>query len=174
MLAAAPGATGHVASDPLLLRCRICRRAFEFDRGESATVVRQVTYAVVRAAWEDISVVDEGYFLYLEQVECGAYDFVHSGACLVASSTWQYPQLGRYSAFGRDFERLRILGASPAAEPLFCWVVVQHQDGSQRIEGIVRRADGIDFIGADGEREPEGEPTELRVLALGTIRPKHD
>jgi hypothetical protein len=185
VLATAPGATPAVVDVPLALRCRTCLRAFDFDRDERAIVVRQVTYAVGRAAWEDISELDEGYFLYLAEVDRGraAYAVVHGGACLVAASTWTCPEEPDvYSTFGRDCERQRIVDAWPAhgwaAASLLCWAVVQHQDGSQRVEGILRRTERLDepevveFADASDNRAPDGESPQLRVLAQGTTREK--
>jgi hypothetical protein len=185
VLATAPGTTPPVVDVALALRCRTCLREFEFDRGEKAIVVRQVAYAVGRAAWEDISESDEGFFLYLAEVSRGraTYALVHGGACLVAASRWTCPEESDvYSTFGRDWERQRILGAWPAhgraAATLLGWAMVQHQDGSQRVEGILRRTERLDepevieFADASDNRAPDGESPQLRVLAQGTTRAK--
>jgi hypothetical protein len=165
-LSAPSCATPTDGLDPLLC-CRTCQRTFDFSTGEVAIVVRRAAFAVGRVAPEDGDEREESYGLY--PVEVGAYAFVHDGACAVAASALRWAEPPTVcAAFGRDLERLRIVDARPAHgwaavmpttppdpmkdnrvhfEPLVCWVVVQHQDGSQRTEGITRPAGANDELG---------------------------
>jgi hypothetical protein len=137
------------------LRCVICRAAFDFRGGEAALVLRHVAYG---------------------------YDFVHTGACLAAAREALFVEPGYdCAAFGRDPERWRIVGVAPAegwravvataaepggvtrhvrSDPLLAWVLIEHQDGSIRREGLVRDGEWRDEPG--GAELPEatrGRPT---------------
>ena len=134
-----------VAEAPL--HCAVCRRPFALDAGEAALVLRHTAYG---------------------------YDFVHNGACLKEAREMLFLEPGYDGyAFGRDTERRRVLAASPADgwsavlvahgqsarlpsvrfEPLRSWVVVEHQDGSLRVEGLVRDDEWLDESG--GAEFPE-------------------
>src|SRR5215204_2178993 len=115
------------------MRCVICRHTFNFAAGETAVVLRHVAYG---------------------------HDFVHEGACLAAAQDLIFPE-PQYdcAAFSRDAVRRRVLSVSapqgwsvvlPAEhelilagaplhfEPLRYWAMVEYQDGSTGLEGIVR------------------------------------
>jgi len=150
------------------LRCVICRTAFEFRRGEAALVLRHVAYG---------------------------YDFVHDGACLAAANEALFVEPGYdCAAFCRDPERRRVLGVEAAEgwmavlantsvpvgaaqqlrfDPLHCWVLMEHQDGSLLMEGLVRDEEWIDEPG--GCEFPEavrGQHTHLTYTSA-TGRPRH-
>jgi hypothetical protein len=129
------------------LRCVVCGRPFAFAAGEAALVLRHTAYG---------------------------YDFAHDGPCLAAARERLFPEPGYDgAAFGRDPERRRILAAAPAAgwaavlaapeqrlavrpmrlEPLRWWVLLEHRDGSRRVEGLVRDAEWLDEPG--GAEFPE-------------------
>jgi hypothetical protein len=129
------------------LRCVVCRRPFAFASGDAALVLRHTAYG---------------------------YDFVHDGPCLATAQEWLFLEPGYdRAAFGRDPERRRILEASPATgwsavlanadqglagqaarlEPLRWWVLVEHRDGTQRVEGLVRDDEWLDEPG--GAEFPE-------------------
>jgi hypothetical protein len=130
------------------LQCVICRTAFRFRTGESALVLRHVAYG---------------------------YDFVHDGACLAAAGEAIFAEPGYdCAAFGPDPERRRVLGVAAADgwiavllnttgsvgaaqrvrfDPLRCWTVVEHQDGSLVTEGLVRDDEWLDEPG--GAEFPE-------------------
>jgi hypothetical protein len=127
----------------LILRCVVCRRAFDFNAGETAVILRHIAYG---------------------------YDFVHEGACLATAEEWIFAEPGYdRPAFSRDAERVRLLQTAAANgwaavapnppaqilawepvsfEPLHGWVLVEHADGSQRIEGLVKDAELQDDPGA--------------------------
>jgi hypothetical protein len=131
-----------------LLRCIVCHREFDFAFGETAVVLRHVAYG---------------------------HDFVHDGQCLATASEWMFLEPGYDTyAFARDPRRTKVLqvwaadgwsAVLPAAgqqplpdslvrfEPLQCWVLVEHSDGSWHKEGILRDADWSDEPG--GAEFPE-------------------
>jgi hypothetical protein len=139
-----------VRSPSAPLRCLVCGEPFDFAAGEAAVVLRHVAYG---------------------------YDFVHDGRCLATARELLFAEPGYDSAaLGRDPQRRRILDAGPAAgwaavlpeppqrigpgrplqlvdgrpvqlEPLRWWALVEHQDGSRRVEGIVREDDWLDEPG---------------------------
>ena len=130
------------------LRCVVCHAVFKFTELESALVLRHVAYG---------------------------YDFVHEGACLDTACERIFPEPGYdCAAFGRDPERRRVLGVSSAEgwaailpnpavqiaggqpvrfESLRYWALVEHQDGSKRMEGLVRDEMWLDEPG--GAEFPE-------------------
>jgi len=74
-------------SDISPLRCVVCKRPFQFTRGEAAVVLRHVAYY---------------------------YDFAHAGRCLAAAFEQIFPEPGYdCAAFGPDHERARVLCAQP-------------------------------------------------------------
>ena len=76
------------------------------------------------------------------------YDFAHEGKCLARALDWIFPEPDYdCAAFSRDQERLRILGAGR------CWALVEHADGSCRLEVIAREAGWEDEPG--GAEFPE-------------------
>jgi hypothetical protein len=110
------------------LRCVTCRRAFDFQAGDEALVLRHVSYG---------------------------YDFVHDSACLNTATELMFPEPGYdCEAFYRDLERQRVLGVAPAdrwaaivpasggnvvrREPLLCWALVEYRDGTISMEGLIR------------------------------------
>jgi hypothetical protein len=129
----------------------VCRRAFDFNAGETAVILRHIAYG---------------------------YDFVHDGACLATAEERIFAEPGYdRPAFSRDPERVRLVQTAagdgwaavvpnPAAqilawdpvsfEPLHCWVLVEHADGSQRIEGLVRDPDWLEEPGS--AEFPEARP----------------
>src|ERR671938_314612 len=69
-------------------RCFVCRRAFDFEAGESARIVRHVAYA---------------------------FDLVHEGRCLAAARALIFAEPGYdIAAFGVDQERSRVLWVDDA------------------------------------------------------------
>jgi hypothetical protein len=117
-------------------RCVTCGRAFDFDAGETAVVLRHIAYG---------------------------YDLAHDGACLAAATDQVFVEPGfDVAAFGCDRERTRILQITPADgwfaarseapqhvlagcllrfEPLRWWALVERSDGSRRFESITQDAD---------------------------------
>ena len=115
------------------LSCVTCHKAFDFDAGETAVVLRHVAYS---------------------------YDLAHDGACLTAANTRLFVEPGfDTAAFGSDPERVRILQVAPADgwfaarpetplhvlagrlirfEPLRWWALVERADGTRRFEGLAR------------------------------------
>ena len=130
------------------LRCLVCHEPFDFVARDTALVLRHVAYG---------------------------YDFVHDGQCLAAALERIFPEPGYdCAAFGQDPERRRvlevaraegwaavvpnspeqILAAQPVRfEPLQYWVLVEHQDGSQFVEGLIRDEEWLDEPG--GAEFPE-------------------
>jgi hypothetical protein len=147
------------------LRCVVCGHAFDFAAGESAVVMRHVAYG---------------------------HDFVHDGRCLAIARDLLFAEPGYDSAaLGRDPQRRRILDAGPAAgwaavlpeppqrigpgrpvqlvdgrpvhlEPLRWWALIEHEDGSRHVEGIVRDEDWLDEPG--GAELPEARAGFRRLL----------
>jgi hypothetical protein len=136
-----------------LLRCIVCQRPFDFAAGETGTVLRHIAYG---------------------------YDFAHVGTCLAAALEWIFVEPGYdRPAFSVGRQRVRVLGTAPADgwaavlpntpeqrlagvpvsfEALHCWALVEHGDGSRRVEGIVRDPEWADEPG--GAEFPEARPTE--------------
>jgi hypothetical protein len=130
------------------LRCVVCQQPFLFEAGVSALILRHAAYG---------------------------YDFVHDDPCLAAALERIFPEPGYdCAAFGRDRQRRRVLGVAPAegciavlarvpeatvvglgvhTEPLLCWALVEHQDGTTYIEGVVRDVEWLDEPG--GAEFPE-------------------
>jgi len=130
------------------LRCVVCHRAFDFAAQEAALVLRHVAYG---------------------------YDFVHDNACLADACERLFPEPGYdCGAFARDPERRRVLAVAPAkdwmaviarapepsaairrvhSDPLLCWALVEHRDGSTSMEGLVRDEEWLDEPG--GAEFPE-------------------
>ena len=118
------------------LRCIVCRSFFDFTVGETALVVRHVAYG---------------------------YHFVHDGACLTAATEWIFPEPGfDCAAFARDPAQRRVCsvaspdgwaavstmtGHPPIAEPLRCWVMLEHRDGTTSIEGVIRDDEWLNEAG---------------------------
>ena len=135
------------------LGCVVCHEPFDFINGEIAVVLRHVAYG---------------------------YDFTHAGSCLETALEWIFVEPGYdTAAFSLDTERKRILSTTPADgwaavmpeapervlggssvrfEALSTWALVEHVDGSRRLEGIIRDAD------------LEGEPGGARFPEAG-LRP---
>jgi len=140
------------------LGCLVCREPFDFVAQQTALVLRHVAYG---------------------------YDFVHDGQCLAAALERIFPEPGYdCAAFGRDPERRRVLevatgdgwaavmpnspehtiaGQPVRFEPLQYWALVEHQDGSQFMEGLVRDELWLDEPGGAefpeawrGQRAPLG------------------
>ena len=138
--------------------CTTCRRPFAFDAGEAAIILRHVAYG---------------------------FDFVHQGPCLDAARELLFVEPGYdCQAFGPDLARRRVLdvadaegwaAASPEApervvagyplrlEPLRWWALVEHQDGSRRVEGIVREDEWLDEPG--GAELPEARAGRRHSVA---------
>ena len=145
-----PPARRAPTAAPHPLACAICGRPFDFAAGEAAVVLRHVAYG---------------------------HDFVHDGRCLATARELLFAEPGYDSAaLARDPQRRRILDAGPAAgwaavvpeppqrigpgrplqladgrpvhlEPLRWWALVEHADGSRRVEGVVREDDWLDEPG---------------------------
>jgi hypothetical protein len=131
------------ASGAFDLRCLSCGRAFDFEAGESAIVVRHVAYG---------------------------YDFAHAGACLDAALEQIFVEPGYDgAAYARDPQRRRVVGinqpdgwsavlpesaerilsGSPFRfEPLRFWALVEHRDGSTRVEGVTQDEEWLDEPGS--------------------------
>jgi hypothetical protein len=131
-----------------LLQCMVCHRPFDFAFGETAVVLRHVAYG---------------------------HDFVHDGACLDTAREWMFLEPGYdTSAFSPDPLRVKVLqvwaadgwsavlpeapqhvmtGGLVRFEPLQCWVLVEHSDGSWHKEGILRDPEWTDEPG--GAEFPE-------------------
>lgn len=111
-----------------VLRCVTCRRAFDFQAGDEALVLRHISYG---------------------------YDFVHDGACWTTATELMFPEPGfDCEAFVRDPERRRVVNVAPAdgwvaarSEPLRCWVVVEYRDGTTSMEGLLRDDEWLDEPG---------------------------
>jgi hypothetical protein len=153
---AAPGAAAGA------LRCVVCGRPFDFAAGETAIVLRHIAYG---------------------------YDFAHDGRCLAAARALLFAEPDYDSAaLGRDAQRRRVLAAHPATgwaavvpepaggethgrpvrfEPLRWWVLVEHRDGTQRIEGVVRDAAWLDEPG--GAEFPEARADRRPFLGYTTL-----
>jgi len=142
------------ASGASNVRCLSCGRVFDFEAGETATVLRHVAYG---------------------------YDFAHAGACLEAALEQIFVEPGYDgAAYARDTERRQVLGTnqpdgwsavlpesaerilsgSPFRfEPLRFWALVEHRDGSTRVEGVTRDEEWLDepgsaeFVEARGGRD---------------------
>jgi hypothetical protein len=150
------------------LRCVVCLTAFDFRAGEAPLVLRHVAYG---------------------------YDFVHDDTCLAAASQWLFVEPGYdCGAFARDPERRRVVGVAPAdgwmallayapeptvagrqvrSEPLLCWALVEHQDGSTSLEGLVRDEEWLDQPGGAEFPEAVRGPHTLVGYASATGRPRH-
>lgn len=124
-------------------RCVVCHRPFAFESGESAIVLRHVAYG---------------------------YDFAHDGACLSEALEQVFVEPGYDGAtYARDTERRRVIGINPPDgwsavlpespeqilagspfrfEPLRFWALVEHRDGSRRVEGITWDEEWLDEPGA--------------------------
>src|SRR5687767_5732659 len=71
-------------AEALALRCTICNRAFDFESGETATVLRHVAYG---------------------------YGFVHAGACEADALEQIFVEPGYdCAAYAHDTERLQVIG----------------------------------------------------------------
>lgn len=82
------------------------------------------------------------------------YDFVHEGQCLARALDWIFPEPGYDgAAFARDQERLRIVRAERG------WALVEHADGSCRLEVIARESGWEDEPG--GAEFPEQRARRL-------------
>jgi hypothetical protein len=150
---------GAVYRTPRLVpACAVCRRPFAFGAGEAAIILRHVAYG---------------------------FDFVHDGPCLDAARELLFVEPGYdCQAFGPDVSRRRLLdvadaegwaAASPESpqrviagaplrlEPLRWWALVEHQDGSRRVEGIVRDDEWLDEPG--GAELPEAGRGRRRSVA---------
>jgi hypothetical protein len=125
------------------LYCAVCHQSFDFERGESAVVLKHIAYG---------------------------YDYVHDGKCLETALDWIFVEPGYdRPAFRKDAERERILctyspedwsavlpnapeqvlaGDPVSFERLLCWAVICYRDGSQHVEGLVRQADLLEETGA--------------------------
>jgi hypothetical protein len=133
----------------LELRCIVCHERFDFSQGETAVVLRHIAYG---------------------------YDFVHERHAATALG-WIFvdPDYDR-PEFGHDARRYRVLDARPpegwaavmpdtparidagyffSLEPLDLWVLVEYQDGSRHLEGLVRDPEWRAEPG--GAEFPEGE-----------------
>jgi hypothetical protein len=133
----------------LQLRCIVCHEPFDFDRHETAIVLRHIAYG---------------------------HDFVHSRHEATALD-WIFvdPEYDR-PAFTHDARRTRILdvaspdgwtavlpesperiaaGCSVRFEPLRLWTLVEYRDGSRHVEGLIRDAEWETEPG--GANFPEGE-----------------
>jgi hypothetical protein len=164
--------------------CVTCGRAFDFDAGESAVVLRHVAYG---------------------------YDLAHDGACVAAATDRVFVEPGfDVAAFGCDRERSRILQITPAEgwfaarpetprhvlagrllrfEPLRWWALVERRDGSRRFESMTRDADwdngsgGLEFpearrgsaacIGYTRQPNQPSTATRARWAALVTAAHLH-
>jgi hypothetical protein len=124
------------------MRCVICRQTFDFASGETAVVLRHVAYG---------------------------YDFAHDGQCLDAARALIFAEPDYdCAAFGRDAVRRRVLSVAPPQgwtvvlpadstlvlagaplrfEALRHWALVEYQDGSRGLEGIVRDDEWLDEPG---------------------------
>jgi hypothetical protein len=125
------------------LRCLSCNRAFDFASGETAVVLRHVAYG---------------------------YGFAHDGACLKEALEQIFVEPGfDCAAYAHDTQRMRILGVNPSDdwsavlpetpertlsgspfrfEPLRFWALVEHADGSRRVEGVTWDDEWLDEPGA--------------------------
>ena len=101
------------------------------------------------------------------------FDFVHDDACLAAARELLFAEPGYdCAAFAHDPQRRRVLGVMPADgwaaivanaaesgerrvrnDPLLCWALVEHKDGSTSLEGLVRDPEWLDEPG--GAEFPE-------------------
>jgi hypothetical protein len=143
------------------LRCIVCRKPFDFGLGQTAIVLKHIAYG---------------------------YDFVHDGRCLATAREWIFAEPGfDRPAFSTDGQRLRILRIAnangwsvvlPAAaeqilagspvtfDAVRCWAVVEYQDGTRHLEGIVRAPEWLDEPG--GAEIPEAR--RGRGASLGYIQ----
>ena len=92
------------------------------------------------------------------------YDFVHAGQCLAVALDLIFPEPDYDgAAFGPDQERLRIVGAERG------WALVEHADGSVRLEVIARET--------GWENEPGGaefpEKRARRASGQGRLARQH-
>ena len=72
------------------------------------------------------------------------HDFAHAGDCLALASELIFPEPGYYcAAFARDPERRHVL-----AEPLPGWLLVERDDGTRSLEGLVRDDEWLNEPGA--------------------------
>jgi hypothetical protein len=114
------------------LRCLSCNRAFDFESGEAATVLRHVAYG---------------------------FGFAHAGDCVTEALEEIFIEPGYdNAAYAHDPERRRVVGinapdgwsavlpetpervlsGSPFRfEELRFWALVEHRDGSRRVEGVI-------------------------------------
>jgi hypothetical protein len=126
-----------------VLHCLSCNRAFDFASGESAIVLRHVAYG---------------------------FGFAHAGACLKDALEQIFVEPGfDCAAYAHDTERIRILGVNTSDgwsavlpetpertlsgspfrfEPLRFWALVEHADGSWRVEGVTWDDEWLDEPGA--------------------------
>jgi hypothetical protein len=138
--------------------CAVCRRPFAFATGEAALILRHVAYG---------------------------FDFVHEGPCLDAARELLFVEPGYdCQAFGPDPVRRRVLDVADAAgwaaaspetpqrvvaghplrfEPLRWWALVEHQDGTRWVEGIIREDEWLDEPG--GATLPEARSGRRRSTA---------
>jgi hypothetical protein len=111
------------------------------------------------------------------------YDLVHAGLCLTEACEWIFPEPDYdCAAFGRDPERRRVLDVATAEgwaavvpnpperviagqpvrfEPLQYWALVERQDGSRSMEGLVRDELWRDEPGAAEFLEAWHEPSAI-------------
>jgi hypothetical protein len=158
----APPIAARNAAPAVALQCVVCGRPFDFAAGEAAVVLRHVAYG---------------------------YDFVHDGACLAAARELIFAEPGYdVPAFGRDPERRRVLAAESADgwaavepetparreagrpvrfEPLRWWALVEHQDGSRHVEGVVRDEEWLDEPG--GAELPEARRDHRPFLGYTSL-----
>lgn len=124
------------------MRCVTCQEPFNFAVGQTAVVLRHVAYG---------------------------HDFAHEGACLDAACELIFAEPGYdCAAFARDAVRRRVLALAPPRgwvavlpadadrtvdgapvrfEPLRMWAVVEYQDGTRGLEGIVHDEEWLDEPG---------------------------
>jgi hypothetical protein len=158
----APPIAAQSTTPAVALQCAVCGRAFDFAAGESAVVLRHVAYG---------------------------YDFVHEGACLATARELIFAEPGYdVTAFGRDPERRRVLAAESAEgwaavepetparraaghpvrfEPLRWWALVEHEDGSRQVEGVIRDDDWLDEPG--GAELPEARRDHRAFLGYRSL-----
>jgi len=132
----------------------VCRSCFDFTAGETALILRHVAYG---------------------------YDFVHDGGCFAAATESIFPEPGfDCAAFARDPERRRVLTVAAADgwaalsrtttghraldEPLLCWVVIEHPDGTTSLDGVVRDPEWLD--------EPGGAEFATKVVRIPATVPR--
>jgi hypothetical protein len=162
------GIPAGMPSGTIRLHCVVCQQPFDFAAGDEAVVVRHVAYG---------------------------HDFVHPGPCLEEARTWTFAEPDYdCAAFRRDAKRRRVLGAAPADgwaavlpeadsdlvlagqalhfEPLRAWVLVEHADGSRRVEGLVRTDEWLDEPG--GAEFPGRATGRLACLGYASASDRDD